>query len=307
MRASTAFPPLQSLRAFEAVARLLSFRRAGEELLISQSAISHHIRTLETHLGVQLFVRKSRSISLTSPGERYFASVREAFGVIADATSDLAGAKARQQVRVSLPPSFAANWLVPRLAQFAKAHPDVELLLEPDLRLADLNAGDADVSIRFGSGNWPGVESRLLMAERLAPALSPTLLGRGPSPQRPEDILAHPLLTVLKPYEWDIWAAAQGLDLQEARTIQLTDYNIALQAAVDGHGVVMARLGLAGDRITSGALVLPFPDAVISPGLGHWMVTAIGGPRSPAARVFMDWIGEQAAAHLRQADEPPAE
>jgi LysR family glycine cleavage system transcriptional activator len=301
MRSSSTLPPLQSLRAFEAVARLLSFRRAGEELLITQSAVSHHIRILEEHLGAKLFIRRSRGIAFTKDGERYFRSVSEAFAIIATATGDLRGRPARSRARVSLLPSFAANWLVPRLGGFTRSHPEVDLQLDPTTHLADLNAGDADLAIRFGDGRWNGVESRLLMEERVTPVASPALLSRGPRLANPQDVLAYPLLMVLRPYEWELWAEANHVDLVGAETIQLTDYNIALQAALDGQGIVIARLQLIGDRLRSGALTQPFPRALRSPRLGHWLVQRSGGHESAGARAFAEWITGVASSDVVEA------
>src|SRR5689334_6587002 len=146
VRSSSALPPLLSLRAFAAVARLLSFRRAGEELLITQSAVSHHIRELEQNLGVKLFIRKARGVDLTPEGLEYFEFVRQAFDLIADGTSHLRRRAMKSRVRVSLLPSFAANWLVPRLRRFNESHPDIELVLDPTLRLTDFADGETDLA-----------------------------------------------------------------------------------------------------------------------------------------------------------------
>jgi LysR family glycine cleavage system transcriptional activator len=296
MRSSPTLPPLHALRAFATVARLLSFRRAGEELLITQSAVSHHIRALEQDLGLALFVRKARGVELTPEGQRYFAFVRQAFDLIASGTSNLRSAAARSRVRVSLLPSFAANWLVPRLRRFAAAHPDIELVLDPTLRLTNLAGGEADLAIRYGDGRWHDVERRLLMTEQLTPVASPRLLREGPRLAKPRDVLKHKLLLALKPYEWEIWAKANGVDLRTARTIQLADYNIVLQAALDGQGIALGRLSLAADRLRSGALVQPFAKVVTSPRAGYWLVTPRQARPTDAAAAFMAWIAGEAAA-----------
>lgn len=295
MRASPTLPPLQALRAFEAVARRLSFRRAGEELLITQSAVSHHIRALEQDLGIRLFVRRARGVDLTPEGERYHEAVRRAFAIIADGTAELRGRGGRAVVRVSLLPSFTANWLVPRIGDFAAAHPDIELALEPTLGLADLDAGEADLAIRYGDGRWEGCHARPLMQERLSPVVAPGLLRGGPPLARPDDVLAHTVLLTHRPYDWTIWADANGLDLSRARSIQLSDYNITLQAAADGQGVAMGRLLLIADRLRSGTLVCPCDSVVTSPRAGHWVVTAERAGPSAAAEAFAGWLQDQAA------------
>lgn len=294
MRASPSLPPLQALRAFEAVARRLSFRRAGEELLITQSAVSHHIRALEQDLGIRLFVRRARGVDLTPEGERYHDAVRRAFAIIAEGTAAMRGRTGRAVLRVSLLPSFAANWLVPRLDDFAAAHPDIELALEPTLGLADLGAGDADLAIRYGDGHWEGCESRPLMQERLSPVVAPALLRRGPPLASLADMLAHTLLLTHRPYDWTIWADANGLDLGPARSIQLSDYNITLQAAADGQGVAMGRLLQIADRLRSGTLICPCDSVVTSVRAGHWLVTAERAKPSAAAEAFAGWLLDQA-------------
>jgi LysR family glycine cleavage system transcriptional activator len=290
MRTATLLPTLPALRAFEAAGRLMSFRRAGEELLVSQSAVSHHIATLERELGVKLFDRGPRGVTFTLAGERYFVMVRDAFKLIAAGTADLRGSASRARVRVSVLPSFAANWLVPRLAGLNERHPDIDFALDPTLRLADLDAGEADLAIRYGDGRWPGVESRLLMSERLTPVASPDLLRAGPVINEPKDLLNHTLLLVSRPYEWEVWANASDLDLGRARTIQLSDYNIVLQAALDGQGIAVGRLLLVGDRLRTGALAQPCPGVVTSPRVGHWLVTPKHRQPSQAAAAVMGWL-----------------
>lgn len=295
MRASQTLPPLQALRAFEAVARLLSFRRAGEELLITQSAVSHHIGALERHLGARLFIRKARGVILTPEGERLSGAVREAFALIAAATADLSGKPAKRRVRVSLLPSFAANWLAPRLINFTATHPEIELALDPTLRMADLEADDADIAIRFGDGRWEGAENHLLMAEWVSPVASPALLSQGPPLREPKDILAYPLIMSLKTSDWDVWADANGVDLRGARTLQLLDYNISLQAAVDGAGVAIGRMLLIGDRLRSGALIQPFAEVSTSGRIGYWLHRRPPALETPEATAFAAWILREAA------------
>jgi LysR family glycine cleavage system transcriptional activator len=303
VRSSSTLPPLQALRAFEATARLLSFRRAGEELLITQSAVSHHIAELEKNLGTKLFLRKARGVELTPEGERYFETVRRAFGLIASGTADLRGRTTMARVRVSLLPSFAANWLVPRLGRFAEAHPGIALILDPTLRLADLAAGETDVAIRYGDGLWDGVESRLLMQERLAPVVGPDLLRRGPPLIEPKDVLRHTLLFPLRPYDWDVWAEESGVDLSSARSIQLSDYNIVLQATADGQGIAMGRLLLIGDRLRAGTLIQPPFGVVTSLRVGHWLVIPKRTRLTAAVTAFVDWLEAETASAVAAQDE----
>jgi LysR family glycine cleavage system transcriptional activator len=294
MRSSPILPPLHALRAFEAVGRLLSFRRAGEELLITQSAVSHHIQTLELTLGVPLFDRKGRSVALTAAGERYLDNVSRAFALVAEGTREIGSHAARQILRVSLLPSFAANWLVSRLDGFRDAHPQVELVLDPTLNWANLSGGEADIAIRYGIGEWPGLRCELLAAERLMPVLSPDLAARRPL-TKPADILGHTLLVSHRPTEWEAWVRHAGLDIAAARRLQLTDYNIVLQAALASQGVAMGRSLLVADHLRRGALVTPLPEVATSPGLGYWAVLPGRSKANPAATRFVDWLRREIA------------
>ncbi len=300
MRSSTTLPPLQALRVFEAVARLMSFRRAGEELLITQSAVSHHIRQLEEFLGLPLFVRKARSIALTSEGEEYRTRTTDALRLITAATSDLRSRSGRNVVRISLLPSFAANWLVSRLHRFQSHHPHIDLELDPSLRVANVAAGETDIAIRYGDGSWAGVDARLLMAEQLSPVVSPMLLQSGGAIVTPQDLLRHTLLFAKKPVDWQVWASAVGLDLSQARSIQLTDYNITLQAALDGQGIAIGRMLLIPDHLRTGRLVQPFPQTITSTRTAHWLVTQKDRKIAPATQAFIDWLISETEAAVNQ-------
>lgn len=296
MRSSPALPPLHALRAFEAVGRLLSFRRAGEELLITQSAVSHHVRTLEEALGTMLFERRGRSIALTAAGARYLDCISQAFTLVADGTREVRSHATRQLLTVSLLPSFAANWLVPRLAGFRAAYPQIELVLAPTLNQANLAAGEADVAIRYGVGEWPGLRCELLATERLVPVLSPELAAWQPL-GKPDDILGHTLLISHRPTEWEAWSRHAAVDLASARRLQLTDYNIVLQAALSGQGVAMGRSLLIAEHISRGTLVAPLPGFATAPGLGYWALLPGRAETRPAAKAFVDWLRLEIGKH----------
>ena len=284
MRAASLLPPLHALRAFEAVARYGGVSRAGEELLISQSAVSHHIRKLEQELGTTLFVRRARGMTLTPEGARYFDVVARAFALIGEGTAALRGGAACV-VRVSVLPSFAAHWLAPRLSRFRALHPTIEVELDPTLRAADFQAGDLDLAVRYGDGRWPEVRADLLMTERLTPVVSPDAGS-------PRDL---PLLMTKKAFDWTLWARAAAFDLGAARQVQLTDYNVVLQSALKGEGVALGRLRLVGDQVASGALVALFDQVVESPDAAYWLVRPRGRPLSPAAEAFGAWLAAEVA------------
>jgi LysR family glycine cleavage system transcriptional activator len=294
MKTPADLPPFPALCAFEAVGRLQSFRLAAEELCISQSAVSYHVKTLEEATGARLFERRPRGIEFTPAGRAYWRSVADALRRLRRATAALQPAPGALTVRLSVLPSFAAGWLVPRLPALQAARPDLHVALDPRLELADLDGGEVDLAIRYGQGRWPGVTSRLLLAEQLAPVASPALLRRGPAIRRPQDVAAHTLLHVSRRDEWEQWAAGVGVDLGGARTQQLTEYGIVLQAAVDGLGLAMGRRLLVAERLHSGQLVAPLPGWVAPPQLGYWLCR---GRRAPgrAAQAVMDWLLAAAA------------
>ncbi len=287
-------PPLATLRVFEAVGRHLSFGKAADDLHITQSAVSHQIRKLEADLGVALFIRKTRAIELTAEGARYLAAMSKVFDLVAQSTSDIVRGELRT-VRVGLLSSFATNWLVPRLRQFTDAHPDIDLQLEPGIGLVDPGAGRIDVGIRYGRGGWHGVDAQLLMAERLSPVCAPALLASEPGLKTPGDVLRHTVLLSFSkdPFEWTSWCHATGVDLASAHKRLLHDYNIVLQAAIEGQGVAMGRLVLIDEKLRAGSLVQVF-EHVVSGDIGHYLVTA-PGPRAPHVQAFMDWIIAAAA------------
>lgn len=287
-------PPLASLRAFEAVGRLSSFSRAGEELLITQSAVSHHIRQIEAQLGTRLFRREGRRVSLTEAGARLHAKVTAAFSMIGEGVAELqAGA---QRVRISTLPSFAARWLMPRLPAFYARHPDIGIDVDATLKTADIDGGEADLGIRYGGGSWPGGKGELLMAETLTPVLSPARLERGPPLAAPADTLRHTLLLTAKSLDWNVWLDHHRLGQGDAPAMQLVDYNVAVSAAVEGQGVAMGRLRLIGREIESGALVAPLAQVSAVDRAAYWLIMPATRPASPPARIVRDWLMAEAAA-----------
>jgi LysR family glycine cleavage system transcriptional activator len=281
-------PALSSLRAFEAAARHLSFSRAAEELLITQSAVSHHVRKVEEDIGVSLFIRQARAVTLTP-----------AFDLVDKATDEIRRA-ARRTLRVSLLASFATHWLVPRLPRFTAAYPDIDLVLEPSIRSVNMTVEPIDLAVRYGRGGWHGVQAQRLLTEQISPVCSPALLGPGEPPLQPRDLLRHDLLMSFskEPFEWQAWSEKAGVDLLQSRSVMLHDYNIVLQAAVDGQGIAMGRRRLIADHLRRGVLVEPFPELAVSEGLGYW--TVMPDHPKPQAKVFAQWLASEAAAAMHE-------
>jgi len=295
-------PPLNALRFFEAAARHLSFTRAAEELHVTQAAISHQMKALETHLGVRLFRRLPRRLLLTEEGQRLLPVVHDAFDRIAHTARRLAKEGESGPLIVMLRPYFAARWLSPRLSQFWERHPDIDLRLHHSIDpVVDFERERVDMAVRWGRGEWPGVEVELLLPVRVTPVCSPKLL-RGPHPlRRPADLRHHTLLHEESYDLWAKWLAAAGVHDLEARGPIIDDTNVRTQAAIDGQGVTFGALSLLADDLATGRLVAPFPLTLDD--LAYYIVYPPGALARPKVKVFRDWLLEEAARH-RAADTP---
>jgi len=282
-------PPLMALRAFEAVARHLSFIKAADELCVSQSAISHQVQKLEQHLGRQLFIRRTRAIDLTEEGGRYYQQIRPALEQIAQATRQLSQPRQNQVLRIGLLASFATLWLAPRLTGFTLRHPQIRVELEPTIQLADVAGAQVDLAIRYGKGGWPHVNAVRLMGERLFPVCSPAFKAQG--------IKHGPLLMsqAPQPFEWIDWSRHHHLDVQHYPSVMLHDYNIVVEAAIAGQGIAMGRQRLIERRLKEGVLVNAFDQPAFEGEIGYWLVKP-NSALSPAAECFCEWLQEQCSA-----------
>lgn len=291
MRQPPDLPNLSSLRAFEAVGRLQSFRAAGQELLITQSAVSHHIRNLESDLGIRLFVREARGIRFTHEGEQYFEAASEALTRIAQATARLrtSSRQAQQKLRLSVLPSFGRYWLALRLPAWAKEHPEIELSIDPSLALSDVSKGECDLAIRYGTGPWPGTTARLLVGERLSPIISPTLAATLPTSPCLEDLERLPRILNSTTSDWDRWRAKSGSSSWPGGESRLTEYGLVVDTVLAGHGLAMGRLWLLSELLRTQRLVIPLTDIISPPDFGYWLLK----PRqiaNPAIEQFESWI-----------------
>lgn len=286
----TALPPFAALRAFAAYAETGSVQKAGAALNVSHAAISQQIRNLETHLGLTLLDRSGRAARLTPEGRQMAEALANGFGAIAARVAELTGADAARPLHVSTTPSFASNWLMPRLAGFRALHPDIDIMIDPNPALTDPQPGGIDVAIRFGAGHWPGLDATLLLPTSIAVVAATELIGTHPA-ECPEDLMRFPWLQELGTSESTAWLRSQGVT--EARTAGMIHLpgNLMLEAARQGHGVlVTAKEWVLGD-ITAGRLRLLFEEP---PGKGYHIVTAAGGTPRPALKRFLKWLGKQA-------------
>lgn len=297
---------LNALRAFEAAGRLSSISRAAEELRVSHSTVSHHVKGLEQALGVQLFERRDRSVVLTPRGAALLPVLSESFEAIAtalDAVKPVANAKA---LRVTVTPSFANRWLVPNMLSFRAEYSDIDVRLTSSLALTDLRREKIDIGIRSGQGDWPGVDAELLMPIRMTPLCSPALLAEHGPLENHQSLNKMTLLhaEVVEggetESEWRAWLQAAGAgNVDCSGGLSLYDPGLVLQAAVDGLGIAMGYIELAERDIKSGRLVAPFEMQIDHP-WSYYIVTPAGKTDSHSVSVFRKWLQKEAAKYLTE-------
>ncbi|MDJ0955391.1 MAG: transcriptional regulator GcvA [Arenicellales bacterium] len=287
-------PPLNALRAFEAAARHLSFTKAAEELYVTQSAISHQVKLLEDYLGIKLFRRLNRALVLTDEGQLYLPPVMRVFDQLHEATKRLTENEARGRLTVSVLPSFAARWLVPRLGQFIKTYPELDVRVAPSLELVDFARDDVDLGIRYGRGRYPGLRVDRLMTEDVFPVCSPELLKGDQPLQQPQDLKHHVLMHDDEHGEWGTWLLSAGVkDIDPTRGPTFTDSSMLIQAAVAGQGVALARGALAADDLASGALVRPFTLS-LPVEYAYYIVCPEETADRPKVAAFREWLLQEA-------------
>ena len=295
-------PPLNALRAFEAAARHLNFSRAADELSVTPGAVSQQIQNLEDYVGVALFKRTPKGLLLTDPAQIALPALREAFDRLAEAASMLTAAVDGRRLTVSVAPSFAAKWLVPRLGHFEALHPQVDVWISAGMELVDFNSGEIDIAIRYGAGRYPGLEVVRLMQETVIPVVSPALLESQPL-NDPADLAGHILLHDGSPDadescpDWTMWLAARGVrGVDGTRGPRFNQSSLVIEAAVGGRGVALAKRALAQADLDAGRLVSPF-QITTAVDFAYYLVHPKPTGRLPQVKAFMTWITAEAAAH----------
>ncbi|HEM7807458.1 transcriptional regulator GcvA [Burkholderia multivorans] len=283
-------PPLNSLRAFEAAARLGSFTLAADELCVTHGAISRHVQQLETWLGKPLFERLNRRVVLTDAGRAYLAEVGASFDRIALATAQQFGQGQQRVLRVNAPATFSLRWLVPKLSSFQVAHPTIEVRLSTSNEPIDKLRDSADLIIRGGPQTIDGYMADEFLSEVRLPVCAPKLLERTPL-RAPADLANFTLLhAATYPGMWPEWLAAAGCpNLAPRHALTLEHFYLTLQGALDGLGVAMGPIALVADDIADGRLVQPFSG----PALPAWRYfTYVPATRidDEAVRAFRDWL-----------------
>lgn len=294
-------PPLNSLRAFEAAARLGSFQKAAEDLFVTPSALSYQIRQLEEHLDVELFHRHNRKVTLSEEGERLYPGVHDGFERFQGAVASLAKARHGNVLVVSSGPAFAAKWLAPRMYRFVDAYPDLEMRIAASLKLVDFNTDEVDVGLRFGSGVYPDVHVEQLFEEAVLPLASPDYVERHRDEIERGDYSALTLMHddssrfLAGALNWSSWLRAMGDQTTDAtRGPRFNHADHGLDAAIDGAGIVFGRLTLAMRDIRSGRLVAPF-NSYMKTRSGFYFVAPKPSLEIERVSVFRQWLLDQAA------------
>lgn len=296
-------PPLNALRAFEAVARHLSFTKAAEELHVTPAALSHQLRTLEDHLSVELFHRRARSIELTQSGRLLHPGIQGGFDQIRSAVERLSSRQANRVLVVSAGPGFTAKWLAPRLYRFVEAHPEIDARISAGSLPIDLAKADVDIAIRVSTGDHPGLHVERLMEERILPLCSPRLIDGENGLKTAADLSRFTLIHIDLPppapqgATWAHWlqeAGITGIDADRGLRFNVVDH--AHDAAIAGAGVVMAHKVIASYDIAAGRLAAPFGPELPMFGRHYHLLCAKGQESSPKIRAFRNWMFDEMTA-----------
>jgi len=294
-------PALDLLNGFEAAARLLSFTKAGEELYLSQSAVSRQIQELEDQLGVRLFERRHRALALTEAGQTMYAAAAQALATMRAVTDRLRAGRGRQTLAVTTTQSFASLWLIPRLAGFTRTHADLDVRISAETRVLDLERDGLDLAIRHGPASMVGANAVKLFGERVFPVCSPKLMKDPKRPLRePADLRHHVLLQYDDPdgrhpwLHWKTWLEIERLtDLRPAGSLVFSGYEQIIPAAIAGHGVALGRSPLVREAMSSGELVAPFKRSA-DPARAYFAIVSKNSANRPEVADFVAWLKEEA-------------
>lgn len=286
-------PPLNALKVFEAAARHLSFTRAAEELFVTQAAVSHQIKGLEEFLSMKLFLRKNRNLLLTEEGQSYYLELRDIFQALHESTERLLARGAKGAITVALPPSFAIQWLVPRINHFSQDNPDIDVRI----KAVDFDEGfltdDVDVAIYYGRGRWPGLQADKLHTEYLTPVCAPILFQSDKPLAELDDLSHHQLLHDSSREAWQAWIRhfnVLGVNVNQGPIFSHS--MLVLQAASLGQGIALGHSVLARAEIEAGRLVCPFAERMISKS-AYYLVCHPSQAELGKIVAFRDWLLKQ--------------
>lgn len=301
---------LNALRAFEASARHQSFSAAAAELNVTPAAVGQLVRTLEDWLGAPLFVRGSSGrarLVPTEAAERALPDIRAGFDRLTLGMERLQEGSISGVLTVAVSPAFAAKWLLPRIDRFQTICPDTDVRLDTNLKPVDFVAQRVDIGVRYGTGQWPGLSAEKLMDEEVYPVCSPQLLREHGRLQKPTDLARETLIHDLSMDShtgfatWESWMQKAGItQTGNLRSMQINNSAAVLQAAVEGHGVALARSVMARDDLASGRLVRLFAEISFASALAYYVVYRPECASLPRLKTFRDWLLAEAARTLSQ-------
>lgn len=291
-------PPLNALKAFESAARHLNFTKAADELFVTQAAVSHQIKLLEDFLGISLFHRKNRLLELTELGQQYFDEIRPLLDQIAGATDRIRLKNSRQILTISVPQTFGMQWLVPRLSDFHKKFPDIEVRIKGVDQDEGLLGKEIDVAIYYGSGKWENVESIRLAESPLVILASPKFLKKQPLVE-PKDLVGKTLLHVFSRNKWkrtiEHFGLSDRLDVEQIGSMFSHTF-MAIQAAMHEQGVAIANKILAQHELEQGNLIEPFPTGLLDEKSFYVVYPPQMAEHSTVQR-FVEWIISEMAGN----------
>ncbi|WP_109341018.1 transcriptional regulator GcvA [Saliniradius amylolyticus] len=299
---SRRLPPLNALKSFEAAARHLSFTRAADELFVTQAAVSHQIKALEEFLGFKLFLRKNRTLLLTEEGQAYYLAIKDIFIALQDATQKLLARGATGAITVALPPSFATQWLVPRIHKFTQQYPDIDVRI----KAVDFDEGhltdDVDVAVYYGRGKWSGLHADKLHTEYLTPMCSPLLFQSGKPLETLDDLKYHTLLHDSSREAWQRWIKhfnVLGMNVSQGPIFSHS--MLVQQAAAIGQGIALGHSVLARPDIQAGRLVCPFEEKLITKS-AYYLVCNESQAELGKIATFRDWVLAEVKAEQEDED-----
>lgn len=287
-------PPLNALRAFEATARLEGIQKASEELHVTHGAISRHVKQLEDWLGVTLFDRSQRNIRLNPAGKVYLDSIASALAQIETASQQVQHLKPGNTLGLATTHSFATKWLMNKLPDFYKNHPEIDVWISLDQKRTNFEQAGIDIAIRMGAGPWPDRHCVALMTDRLIPVCSPQLIEGGNRLASVEDLEHHTLLHDLDPdAQWSRWFSEHFPDCSVVEHgPRYTSADILLSSAMSGQGIALVSEVLAAEDLAQGRLIQPLPQSVAL-GDYFWLVMPVGNQQDPLINTFREWLFTQ--------------
>lgn len=296
-------PPLNAVRVFEAAARHLSFTRAAEELHVTQGAVSHQIKVLESWFGVPLFQRDKREIKLTEEGQNYLPGVRSTLNKLHTVTQQVLEHDSTHLLNIATPESFAVNWIIPRLNSFQEEQPDIDIRLTTQNQIDDFGnfIGDegpawVDLRIRYGRGSWAGLQVTRILDEEIFPVCSPALMQGKKALNKLENLQYHKLLHDDMQVPWNNWLLMAGLDnINTNRGAHFSHSHMVLRAAIEGQGVALGRSVLVADELANGRLVKPFETSLPSE-YSYYLVCPEIASKQPKVVAFRQWLLKEAAS-----------